>query len=184
MADITLAEFNGRVWLVGGEAYLHDLLGNTLPKTVSTELIQCEHPSEVHRLWVQNCGEPATGGTPWQIHPDIVARIHRSTQDQAVYFGQWSALLDQDALMAVTAAAARANEVPEAPVELVQYLDPDGAQAIADLARLRCQLIEDKLAEGGVARARTGRAVRPLAELPGSEAGRDAQRIDIVVRAD
>ena len=60
MADITLAEFNGRVWLVGGEVHIDDLLANTLPPDVSIEMVRCESQSEVHSLWVQNCGEPAS----------------------------------------------------------------------------------------------------------------------------
>lgn len=180
MADITLAEFNGRVWLVGGEAHLHHLLGNTLASDVSIELVQCEHPSEVRRLWVQNCGEPKTDGMPWQIHPAIVARIHRSTSDYAVYFGQWSVLLDQDALMSVNAAAARALEAPDARVELVKYLDPAGPPAMADLARLRAQMIEDKLAEAGVERLRISRVVRNVNEVPGM--AQESQRIDVIVR--
>ncbi len=77
MADITLAEFNGRVWLVGGETHLHDLLGNTLPKDVSIELIQCEHPSAIRQLWVQHCGEPEGDGMPWH-DPSRHRRAHPS----------------------------------------------------------------------------------------------------------
>ena len=39
MADITLAEFNGSVWLVGGEDYVDDLLANTLPAKLMLPLI-------------------------------------------------------------------------------------------------------------------------------------------------
>ena len=181
MADITLAEFNGRVWLVGGEAHLHELLGNTLPSEVSIELVQCEHPTEVRRLWVQLCGERESEGMPWQIHPAIVDRIHRNTSDYSVYFGQWSAMLDQDALMSVNAAAARAREAPMARMELVQYLDPDGPQAMADLARLRAQLIEDRLVEAGIDRGRVARATRNVSEVPGM--AQESQRVDVVVRS-
>ena len=85
MADITLAEFNGRVWLVGGEAHLHDLLNNSLPPNVSIELLQCERISGVTDLWVQHCGERDTDGMPWQIHPNIVTRIRRRSPDYAVF---------------------------------------------------------------------------------------------------
>ncbi len=183
MADITLAEFNGRVWLVGGEDYLHALLGNALPKDVSIEFVQCERPEEVKRLWIQNCGEgPANvGGVPWQIHPNIVARIRRSSPDLAVYFGQWSAMLDQDALLVVSTAAAHAADLPEAAVVLALFLDPDGPRAMVDLASLRAQLITDKLAEHGVDPARIQRLVRDTHEIPGM--GQESQRIDVIVRA-
>ena len=56
MADITLAEFHGRVWLVGGEPYIDDLLANTLAADVSIEIIPCEQKSQVNALWEQHCG--------------------------------------------------------------------------------------------------------------------------------
>ena len=56
MADITLAEFNGSVWLVGGESHIDDLLTNTLSSDVTIEMVPCARKSDVHDLWVQNCG--------------------------------------------------------------------------------------------------------------------------------
>ena len=181
MADITLAEFNGRVWLVGGEAHLQDLLANTLPADISTELVQCERPEDVHNLWVQLCGQPEVGGMPWQIHPNIVARIHRTWPDYAVYFTQWSAMLDAEALAVINGAALQAKQNPDMPVILVEYIDPEGPQAMADLSRLRAQLIEDKLAESGIDRARIARERRNVSDVPGM--GQESQRLDIVVRA-
>ena len=182
MADITLAEFNGRVWLVGGEAHLQDLLANTLPDDISTELVQCERPEDVHNLWVQLCGQPPMDGMPWQIHPNIVARIHRTWPDYAVYFTQWSAMLDAEALAVINAAALQAKQNPDVPVLLVEYLDPQGPQAMTDLSRLRAQLIEDRLAENGVDRPRITRETRNVSEVPGM--GQESQRVDIVVRAE
>lgn len=181
MADITLAEFSGRVWLVGGEAHLHDLLANTLPPDISTELVQCERPEDVHNLWVQLCGAQPTDGMPWQIHPNIVARIHRTCPDYAVYFAQWSAMLDTEALAVINAAGLQANQNPEVPVVLAEYLDPEGPQAMVDLSRLRAQLIEDKLVEHGVDRSRITRETHNVSEMPGM--AQESQRVDIVVRA-
>jgi outer membrane protein OmpA-like peptidoglycan-associated protein len=181
MADITLAEFNGRVWLVSGEAHLNDLLANTLAKEVSVELVACEHKTDVHDLWVQHCGKKDFVGEPWMIHPAIVARIRRSAPEYAVFFGQWSAMLDAAALAVIASAAAWAMENPEAPVQVTEYLDPQGPQAMADLARLRAGLIEDKLAEGGVTRTRIERVRRAVDEVPGMT--QESQRVDIVVRA-
>lgn len=180
MADITLAEFNGRVWLVGGEAHLQDLLANTLPEEISTELVQCERLEDVHNLWAQLCGQPPQGAIPWQIHPNIVARIHRTWPDYAVYFAQWSAMLDTEALTVINAAASQAKQSVEVPVVLVEYLDPEGPQAIADLSRLRAQLIEDKLAESGVDPGRVTREKRKVSDVPGM--AQETQRVDIVVR--
>ena len=181
MADITLAEFNGGTWMVSGEAYIDDLLANTLPADVSIEMVQCESQTEVRDLWVQHCGAQTTLGMPWMIHPNIAVRIRRSSPDYAVFFAQWSALLDPDALAVIQAAARLAQENPELPVRLVAFLDPAGPQAITDLSRLRAQLIEDRLAGHGVERTRIARSHRDVAEMAGMS--QESQRIDIIVRA-
>ncbi len=181
MADITLAEFNGRVWLVGGESYIDALLANTLSEDVSIEFVRCESQSDIHDLWVQNCGSPAsgTGSTPWVIHPKIAERIRRSSPDYAVFFAQWSAMLDHDALAVIHAAVVWLKQQPETPVVLAEYLDPVGPQAMVDLSRLRAQLIEDKLAEGGIARHRISRVRRSVLDVPGM--AQESQRVDIIV---
>lgn len=181
MADITLAEFNGRVWLVGGETYIDDLLANTLSKDISIELVACETKAHVHDLWVQNCGKKESLGDPWMIHPAIVTRIRRSSPDYAVFFAQWSAMLDPDALTVIASAAAWAVENPSAPVLVAEYLDPAGPRSIADLSRLRAGLVEDKLVEGGVPQSRIERVTRAVSEVPGM--AQESQRVDIIVRA-
>ena len=133
MADITLAEFNGRVWLVGGEPYIDDLLANTLAAGVSIELVPCEQKSDVQALWVQHCGEPITPGDPWLIHPAIVARIRRTSPGNSVFFAEWSAALDKDARAVIASVAAWAMENHAATLDLVEFLDPAGPQSIADL---------------------------------------------------
>src|SRR5579871_5157593 len=104
MADITLAEFQGRVWLVGGEPYIDDLLANTLASNVSIEIIPCEHKAEVNALWVQLCGVQP-GADPWIIHPGIVARIRRNSTGYSIYFAEWSARLDDEARTVVSSVA-------------------------------------------------------------------------------
>jgi len=180
MADITLAEYNGQAWLVGGEAHLQDLLANTLPAEISTELVQCERLEDVRSLWAQLCGPQPLNTMPWQIHPAVVARVRRTSPDFAVYFAQWSAMLDNDALGVINAAALQANQNPGAPVIVAEYLDPEGPQAIADLSRLRAQLIEDKLAGSGVDRGRITREKRKVSAVPGM--AQESQRVDIVVQ--
>ncbi len=180
MADVTLAELNGSVWLVGGELHIDDLLANTLAKEVSIELVPCESKSDVHDLWVQNCGEPSTAGDPWLIHPAIVARIKRSSPDYAVFFAQWSMMLDPDALTVIASAAAWARQNPRTPVLLAEYLDPAGPAAIEGLSKLRAQMVEDALVEHGLERERITRTRRDVAEVPGM--GQESQRVDIVIR--
>lgn len=181
MADITLAECNGGVWLVGGEDYIDDLLINSLPPEITIEIVQCASKEEVRALWVQNCGEPKTAAFPWVIHPNIAARIRRASPDYSVFFAQWSAFLDDDAQSVIREAAHWAAANATLPVQLVTFLDPVGPQAIADLARLRAQLIEDRLIEHGLDRTRVARAQRDVADMGGM--AQESQRVDIVVRA-
>lgn len=180
MADIILAECNGRVWLVGGEKYLDDLLANTLAQQVSIEIVACATQEQVNNLWVQQCGVPSVPGTPWQINPKIVARIRLQSPGFQVFFGNWSAFLDADALTVINAAVAWAKENADAPVLLTEYIDPAGPRAIVDLSRLRAGLIADKLVEAGIDRGRIERTTRELAEVGGG-AG-DNQRVDITVQ--
>ena len=181
MADITLAEFNGRVWLVGGEPFIDDLLANTLAPDVSIELVPCEHKSDVHRLWVQHCGEQEGFGDPWMIHPAIVERIRRGNSTYSVFFAEWSAAIDKDGHTVIASVASWWSDNKAMFIDLVEFLDPDGPKSIVDLSRLRAQLLEEGLIKAGVPADRIGRAIRP----PGTVAGdaRESQRIDIVVRA-
>ncbi|MFZ0017466.1 MAG: hypothetical protein WAL10_09020 [Acetobacteraceae bacterium] len=182
MADILLAEFEGRVWLVSGEVHLDDLLANTLSPDVSVELVPCESVAAVRDQWARHGGDPSAG-MPWLVHPNVVARVMGVTRgaspDHAVMFGPWSVLLDQAALAVIEAAAAQANRQPEATITLAEYLDPAGPQAIADLSRLRAQLIEDQLAAQGVARERISRVRRAVSEVPGM--AQESQRVDILL---
>jgi len=181
MADITLAECNQRVWVVGGEDYIDDLLANTLPAHVTIEMVRCETMADVHALWVQNCGEPETAGFPWVIHPAIADRIRRGAPGYSVYFAQWSAFLDQDAQAVIREAASWALQNESTPLELVEFLDPAGPPEMADLSRLRAKFIEDRLAEHGIARERLIRVRRDVNEMPGMS--QESQRLDIVIRA-
>ena len=182
MADILLAEFEGRVWLVSGEVHLDDLLANTLSPDVSVELVPCESVAAVRDQWARHGGDPSAG-MPWLVHPNVVARVMGVTRgaspDHAVMFGPWSVLLDQAALAVIEAAAAQANRQPEATITLAEYLDPAGPQAIADLSRLRAQLIEDQLAANGVPRERISRVRRAVGEVPGM--AQESQRVDILI---
>lgn len=180
MADITLAEFQGRVWLVGGEQYIDDLLANTLAGDVSIELLPCENKSDVQALWVQHCGQPNSPGDPWMIHPAIVARIRRSSSDYSVFFAEWSAMLDKDAHTVIASVAAWARENTQALLQLTEFLDPAGPKAIADLSRLRAQLVEDRLIEAGVLQERIGRTTRGVGDVAGM--AQESQRIDIVIQ--
>jgi hypothetical protein len=180
MADITLAELNGAVWLIDGERFIDDLLANTLPDDISIEMVACESQEAVQALWEQHCGAPEPGSLPWAINPALINRIRNRSPDFAVFFAQWSALLDDDAMTVVNAAASWAHDNPEMPVQLAEFIDPAGPASIADLARLRATLIEEALIKSGIDHARIGRVRRDVAEIPGMP--QESQRIDIIVR--
>jgi len=180
MADITLAEFDGRVWMVGGEPYLDDLLFNSLDRNISIEIIPCETKSQVQEMWLQMCGPQAVSGDPWLIHPAIVARIRRGSSDYSVLFTEWSAMLDSQAHGEIAAVVTWAAANPGASFELVEFLVPGAPKGMADLSRLRAQLVEDKLVELGVTASLISRAQRDLPDADGKTA--DSRRIDIVVK--
>jgi hypothetical protein len=181
MADITLAEFNGRVWLVGGEPFIDDLLANTLASEISIELVPCEHKSEVHKLWVQHCGPQSGFGDPWMIHPAIVDRIRRATAGYQVFFAEWSAAIDQDGHTVIASVAAWWQDNQATMLDLVEFLDPAGPGSIADLSRLRAQLVQEALVRAGVPLDRIGRETRQPDAVAGM--AQESQRIDIAIRA-
>jgi hypothetical protein len=176
-----LAEYDGNTWVVGGEEHIDDLLANTLPPDVTIELLPCDSKSDVIALWVRNCGPLPDGiiGEPWIIHPGIVNRVRSMSPDYAVFFGQWSAMLDEAALAVIDGAAASAVQNPDAPLFLAEYLDPAGPAAIADLQRLRMMLIEERLVAKGIDRTRLQRITRAVADMPGM--GQESQRVEIIV---
>lgn len=181
MADIVLAEHRGQTWLVSGERYIDDLLANTLPRDVSIEFVACESESDVTVLWVQNCGQP-TQSAPWMIHPAIAKRIRRTSEGHVVYFGQWSAMLDEDAHSVIRSAVIWGKEFGEADMTLVTYVAEGGPKAVADIANIRCMLIEAELTAAGIAAERIRRANRDPALAPGM--GEESQRVDIVIKSE
>jgi hypothetical protein len=180
MADIVLAEHQGRAWLVSGEPFIDDLLASTLPRDISIEFVACVSHADVIGLWVQNCGDHTASGQPWLINPLIIDRIRRSAPGHSVFFGQWAAMLDQDAHSVIRAAADRARQYPDTDVTLACYIDPDGPQMISDLANLRRSVIEAELTALGIAGSRMIRASMDMTEVSG--VGPETGRIDIIIK--
>lgn len=181
MADIVLAEFHGQAWLVSGEQYIDHLLANTLPPHVSIELVACESKSEVDALWIQHCGPPQDYTAPWLIHPGVTNRVRRGKADHAVFFAQWSAMIDDDARTVIRSAAAWALENPERDVVLVRYVGPGSPAAMLDLANLRAGLIEAELVALEIGADRISRETRDVASVPGM--AEESQRVDIMLKA-
>jgi len=180
MADIVLAECRGQAWLVSGEQYIDHLLANTLPPHVSIELVACESKSEVDALWVQHCGPPEAYSAPWLIHPGVTNRVRRGKAGHAVFFAQWSAMMDDDAKAVVRAAAGWAQQNTDRDVLIVRYVGPNSPQAMLDLANLRASLVEAELVTLEVEAARIGRETRDVSTVPGM--AEESQRVDIVLK--
>jgi hypothetical protein len=180
MADIVLAEYQGRAWIISGDQFIDDLLANTLAPEVCIELIVCKAESEINHLWERRGAESQAPGARWAVHPGIVNRIRRQQSDHSILFGQWSAMIEGDGLLTLQAAASLALRHGSMPVEIVSFVGPDGPKALLDLANLRCGLIEAQLDSLGVAASRFVRVTRDAASEPGMTS--DSQRIDIIVR--
>ena len=181
MADIILAECNGQAWLVGGEQYIDDLLANTLSKDVSREVVTCQSNQDVNELWAQNNRQASGAGVPWMIHPAIFARVRRaSAVDRSVFFGQWSAKLDDDALMTIRSAAGWAAQQEGYEVVLVRYVAVGAETGLAALADLRAGLVASQLEKQGIPKERIGREWRDVTSVPGMP--EESQRIDIVLK--
>jgi hypothetical protein len=181
MADIILAEYNGQAWLVGGVEHIDDMLANTLPDDVSIEIVLCESDSQINELWERFCGEPEPGSMPWAIHPGVVKRIRRQSTGHSVFFEQWSAQLDRDAMEVIRGASNWALQFEEAEVHLVSYAPGTPGRAARDLANLRSGLIEEELEKLGIAETRFVRVSRDSSTLPA--VGEESQRIDIEIKS-
>jgi hypothetical protein len=177
MADITLAEWNDRVWLVGGEDHIDDLLANTLDPEITIEIRQCELKSEILDLWHALSVVESPSADPWIIHPAIVARVRRSQGPMVVLFPAWSAAIDAEGNDMIATAASWAEQNPEGALRLVAQHDPTGLAPLADLARMRAQLVAASLERAGVA---AGRITHTLDEAPAGSSSLELDRIEIV----
>ena len=153
MADVTLAEFNGNVWMVGGEQHLDALLFNTLAADVTIEILPCASQAELRALWVQHSGGE-DGAEPWVIHPNVARRIRGG--GGAICFAPWSVMLDEAAHGTIRAAADALAD--GARLTLRQSCPADAPAGLAELQRLRGQLVAGALAAAGIAAERLDHA--------------------------
>ena len=177
MADVTLAECNGNIWLVGGEQHVGALLFNDLPPEVTVEIIQLDSPQQVRKLWLQNCGEPLSPSDPMLINPKIADRVRRTSPQRTVFFSQWSAMMDDEAVSVIRSAADWLLGTPALQARLVEYVDPQGVPGVAELSRLRLTLVREKLVGFGIERARLKDEMRVPEDTVDSR--QDSQRIGI-----
>lgn len=149
MTVIVLAEFAGNVWLVRGDEHFDDLLANVLPETVALEFTTCGSLNEVRAMWQEHGDTENEGDEPWLLNPAIVRRIKSRYEAQSVTFTPWSAMLDESALETVGATATRLQANPTSRLSLRQFSPVEGQPGLADLQRLRGQLLAGALARAG-----------------------------------
>ena len=101
-------------------------------------------------------------------------------QKFVVFFSEWSAGLDQPAVGVITAAAAAAKQMPNAPVTVVGYADPAGSsQANLYMSRTRAQVVTDQLVQDGVPAALIRHAGRGPTDFTASS--QESRRVEIDV---
>ncbi len=107
-------------------------------------------------------GQDSTTAAPTAAKPAAPAAMapaaasqKPATQRIVVFFEDWSALLGENALAAISNAADQAKAHPKAPVLVQGFATPVGSkEANYMLSKLRAQMVVDKLVEDGIARGR------------------------------
>ncbi len=103
------------------------------------------------------------------------------SQKLVVFFQEWSAALDDNALTTIATAAQWAKDNPTRDVTVAGYADPVGSQqANIDLSRTRAQVVVDQLSNDGVARDRVKLAARGKTDFTLS--GQESRRVEIAIQ--
>jgi hypothetical protein len=171
--DVVLAEYAGQAWLVRGEQHIDDLLANTLDPDISIAVIACESKSAVDEMWRQ-WNDSDDLEMMWLIHPAIVNRARGRPGEVFVTFAAWSAALDDAAQRILKSTAGLVQTRPGSELRLAYFTAEDAPAIAAQMAELRCGLLEAQLHALGV--TVTARENRTL------EKPEDADRIIMVVK--
>jgi len=171
MADVTLVDLGGQVWLVGGEEHLDALLVGALPEGVTVALVPCAGRAEMNALWRAHSPDAADGGQPWVLNPLITTRLlgRMGLRPGVLRFAPWSAALDAAATEAAAAAAAWLAANPDGRLVLRQFAPEPEVPGLSDLQRVRARLVAAALERAGADPARLRDEV-----LGASPAGDDA----------
>ena len=149
MAEIVLAECNGNTWVVEGDQYVDDLLANTLPPSMTIRFIAVLNAAEAHRIWDRRASGDFDNTMPWMINPAIVRRIKGGLDSRTIVFSPWSAMLDADAADIIASTADWLRHHAPTRIALRQFCPDDAPAGLADLQRLRGQLVAGALARAG-----------------------------------
>lgn len=143
MPDVTLARYNGQIWLVGGEEHADALLIGALPSHVTVGLVECENRAMINTLWLERSSESTEGTQPWILNPLLTRRLLATLEPTPalVQFTPWSAMLDAAAQEAMETAAAWLHENQAGTLVLRQFAAATPMPGQVDLQRLRGQLV-------------------------------------------
>ena len=175
MPDIILAEVNGGFWLVRGAQHVDDLLANRLAPDLTVEVVEVANRREISAMWTEHEGDADPGGQPWIIHPAIGRRLKGVADPRSVVFTAWSAMLDAAAQEAIDGAGGWLRQNERGRLSMRQYAPAEAEPGLADLQRLRAQLVCGALARTGADAAAIDHETRP------SRASGDIDRIDFIM---
>ena len=151
MTEIVLAECGGNTWLVEGDQHVDDLLANTLPGSIAVRFVSVPNAAEAHLLWDRRASGDFDNMMPWMINPDIVRRIKGGLGLRSLTFSPWSAMLDAAAQDLIAATADWLRHHAPARIALRQFCPADAPPGLADLQRLRGQLVAGAFTRAGAA---------------------------------
>ena len=169
MADVTLAEFDGQVWLVAGENLIDELLANMMPPGATIEFVSCDSRAEVWDLWAENSLDSVEGIDPWIIHPGIVSRIRGSMAEPRLQFAPWSAQIPDEAKDTIGKAAGWLAANAAGRITLRQFAPASPPAGLADIQRVRAMLVLGALTGAGADAGRLDQETVPSTEAAASE---------------
>ena len=172
MADVTLAEINGQYWLVRGDRYVDAVLADALPAGVSVEVVPCATRAEAWAMWETDDADPRD--MPWMINPLLARRMCGGANEATIRFTAWSAMLSDVAQAELAAAADWLRAEPAGRLTLRQFCPADPPAGLADLQRLRGQLVGAAIVGKEAGAPRIDGVTETSAETE------DTERLDII----
>lgn len=102
--------------------------------------------------------------------------VHR----HLVFFQEWSANLDAEAMDAVNAAAAIVKRHPGVPITVIGFADPEGIpKANRDISHARAQMVTEALVKAGVPTAQITPAAKGATAFVSTPL--ESRRVEIMV---
>jgi OOP family OmpA-OmpF porin len=108
------------------------------------------------------------------------ASVPSAPQRFIVFFQEWSAAIDPQAVNAINGAAQWAKDHPAAVVTVIGYADPTGSAAANEyMSRVRAQVVADQLVTDGVDRTRIVLGARGATDF--TQTSQESRRTEIAI---